>query len=157
MSSVHRDVLVGLVKQHGWGRGAELGVDKGVLFGALLRECPFLHLIGVDVFPDRDRSHRAFELVQAYSDRCGLMPMTTREASGAIHDGELDFVFVDADHSYEAVIDDIACWQPKVRSGGWLGGHDYHARKFPGVVKAVNQVFQGQHHELPGTIWGVWC
>lgn len=155
--SVHRETLVALVQRNGWTRGAELGVDKGILFGALLRDCPALHLIGVDTFPDRARSHRVFELVDAYSHRTGLLTMTTRDAAEVIHDGELDFVFIDADHSYEAVLEDIRCWHPKVRAGGWLGGHDYHARKFPGVVKAVNQVFEGRHHELPGTIWGIQC
>lgn len=155
--SVHRETLVDLVLQNGWTKGAELGVDKGILFGALLRCCPGLHLIGVDTFPDRQRSHRAFELANAYSDRAGLITATTRDAAASIQDGELDFVFIDADHSYEAVLEDIRCWQPKVRAGGWLGGHDYHSLKWPGVVKAVNQAFDRRHHELPGTIWGVQC
>lgn len=157
MSSVHRDVFVHLVNKHGWTRGAELGVDKGILFGALMRGCPNLHLTGVDVFPDHERSHRVFELANTYVDRSHLMVMTTREASALIDDASMDFVFIDADHSYEAVLSDIDHWMPKVKAGGWLGGHDYHARKFPGVVQAVKEVFGGTHHELPGTIWGVWC
>lgn len=156
MPSVHRETLVKLVQQHGWTRGAELGVDKGILFGMLLRECPALNLIGVDTFPKRERSHRAFDLFLDYPNRVQLYQATTKEASREVQDGSLDFVFIDADHGYEAVREDIALWTPKVRSGGWLGGHDYYPRKFPGVVQAVNEAFVGKHHELSGTIWGVW-
>lgn len=156
MPSVHRDFFVSMVKQYGWTRGAELGVDKAILFGMMLKLCPNLELlIGVDTFPDPQRSHRAFDLALAYWRTATLKHMTTREASGDVEDGSLDFVFIDADHSYKAVADDIACWRSKVRSGGWLGGHDY-SKKFPGVIKAVDQAFGKSVRVYPGTIWGVW-
>src|SRR5688572_3661132 len=139
--SEHRQALVDLVKAHGWRRGAELGVDRGLLFGALLRECPNLHLTGVDLFPDAERSHRVFDREAGFSDRCEVLKMSTNDASVLFEDGTFDFVFIDADHSYEAVRTDIERWTPKVRKGGWIGGHDFHGTKFPGVVKAVRQAF----------------
>lgn len=154
LGSVHRQMLVSLVKQHGWRRGAELGVDKGVLFGMLLRSCPDLHLTGVDVFPDMQRSHRVFDLEAGYSDRCEVLKMTTVEASRLYEDGHFDFVFIDAAHDYESVKEDIQHWLPKVRVGGWIGGHDYHERKWPGVVQAVKGFVAGATI-YPGTIWGV--
>lgn len=154
--SVHRETFTALVQQHGWTRGAELGVDKGILFGMLLRDCPALSLIGVDTFPDAARSHRVPKLAADFSARATVLATTTREASAVVLDGSLDFVFIDADHSEAAVRDDIACWQPKVRSGGWLGGHDYQPRKFPGVVRAVDAAFGKRAQFWPGTIWGVW-
>jgi hypothetical protein len=51
--------------------------------------------------------------------------------------GMVDLVFLDADHSYEAVKADIRDWRPLVRPGGILCGHDY--RGFPGVTQAVNE------------------
>lgn len=65
--------------------------------------------------------------------------MTTNEASGLFQDSSLDGVFIDADHSYEAVRQDIQSWLPKVRSGGILAGHDYTST-FPGVIQAVNEM-----------------
>lgn len=153
--SPHREVLTRLVQQHGWTRGAELGVDKGILFGLLLRECPALHLLGVDTFPDHARSHRAFELAQTYAERATLLTLTTHDAAVCVVDGSLDFVFIDADHREPAVADDIAQWALKVRAGGWLGGHDYN-RKFPGVVQAVDRVFGPAVKTWGGSIWGVW-
>jgi predicted O-methyltransferase YrrM len=155
MASLHRQTLVELVKANGWRRGAELGVDSGVLFGMLLRECPDLHLTGVDLFPDMERSHRVFEYEAGYSDRCEVLKMSTDEASLLFEDGHFDFVFIDADHSYQAVKSDIRHWASKVRSGGWLGGHDYRVDKFPGVVKAVDRAFGKSALKYAGTIWGV--
>lgn len=154
--SPHRAVFVEFVRRQRWTRGAELGVDKGILFRQLLDGVPDLHLTGVDVFPLPDRKARVYEIAASCPDRCRVICATTHDASAAIHDGSLDFVFIDADHSYAAVKDDITCWAPKVRAGGWLGGHDYHPRKFPGVVTAVDEAFGRTAHHLDGTIWGVW-
>lgn len=56
-------------------------------------------------------------------------------------DRSLDFVYIDAVHTFDGVISDITYWLPKVRIGGFIGGHDYDCTVFPGVVKAVNKVF----------------
>ena len=154
MSSVHRHTFTSLVNQHGWTTGVELGVDKGILFGMLLRECPQLHLTGVDLFPNRERSHRAFVHARTFADRSLLLTARTDEACRLFDDGSLDFVFVDADHSYEGAASDIALWQSKVRPGGWFGGHDY-TPKWPGVVRAVDEAFKGRFQQWPGTIWGL--
>jgi hypothetical protein len=66
--------------------------------------------------------------------------MTTNEAAGLFKDESLDAVFIDADHSYEAVKMDIENWMPKVRKGGILAGHDYNSA-WPGVIRAVNEIF----------------
>lgn len=64
--------------------------------------------------------------------------MTTDEAVPLFEDGSLDAVFIDADHTYDAVKRDISNWMPKVRKGGILAGHDY-VHTWPGVVQAVNE------------------
>lgn len=40
-------------------------------------------------------------------------------------DESLDCAYIDANHAYEAVLDDMDAWWPKVRHGGVFGGHDY--------------------------------
>ena len=156
MASVHRETLTQLVKGRRWTRGAELGVDKGILFGMLLRECPRLYLIGVDTFPNLERSHRAFELLKQYQRRAELYMETTKDASRHVYDSTLDFVFIDADHSYLGVKQDISHWRSKVKPGGWLGGHDYNPKRFPQVVRAVDETFGSRVELRPGDIWGVW-
>jgi hypothetical protein len=46
-------------------------------------------------------------------------------AAGGYEDLSLDFVFLDADHAYDAVRHDLAAWWPKLRPGGLFAGHDY--------------------------------
>lgn len=157
MSSPHRQTLVSLAQQHGWTSGVEVGVDRGILFRMLLEGCPDLHLTGVDLFPNRERSRKVWDTERQYAERARVVQQESTQAATRFRDGSLDFVFIDADHSYDAVIADIAAWQPKVKAGGWLGGHDYHPRTFPGVVKAVDRVFGKQAEFYPGAIWGVWC
>ena len=153
--SKHRPVFVNLVKSHGWTKGAELGVDKGVLFNMLLTGCPSLHLTGVDTGLVPKRVANCQSIVEDFPDRAVLHLMTTHEAAARVEDRSLDFVFIDADHSEYAVNDDILQWRPKVRKGGWLGGHDYNT-DFPGVMRAVNRHFGKRVKTWPGSIWGVW-
>lgn len=65
--------------------------------------------------------------------------MTSLEASMLYEDESLDFVFIDASHKYEDVLDDIKAWYPKVKKGGIFAGHDYPS--WPGVVQAVDEFF----------------
>jgi hypothetical protein len=55
-----------------------------------------------------------------------------------IPDGSVDAIFIDGDHSYEAVSKDLPFWWKKLRNGGWLLGDDY-SYSFPGVIQAVNE------------------
>lgn len=49
--------------------------------------------------------------------------MFSLDAAKTFQDGELDVVYLDANHL--DVGRDIEAWWPKVKSGGWLMGHDY--------------------------------
>jgi predicted O-methyltransferase YrrM len=58
-------------------------------------------------------------------------------------DQSLDFVFIDASHEYEYVKQDILAWLPKVKKGGFIGGHDFTPNDPPtnGVDTAVKEIF----------------
>ena len=56
-----------------------------------------------------------------------------------IPDSHLDCVFVDGDHSYEAVKKDLPFWWKKVRVGGQMLGDDYWME---GVARAVHEFAQ---------------
>ncbi|HSX25822.1 MAG TPA: class I SAM-dependent methyltransferase [Chlamydiales bacterium] len=69
----------------------------------------------------------------------------------------LDLVFIDGNHSYPFVKQDIQTWLPKVRDGGILAGHDYDPIHFPGVTQAVDELF-GYNDVLlgPDRTWVKW-
>ena len=69
-----------------------------------------------------------------------FMKMDTQSAVNHFADRSLDFVFVDAGHSYEDVKADILSYYPKIKVGGIIAGHDYKIEDHPGVVKAVDEL-----------------
>lgn len=64
----------------------------------------------------------------------------------------VDMVFIDGDHSYEAVKLDIEVWMPKTRK--LLCGHDYEP-DYPGVQQAVNEAFDRKRLSVIDHIWAV--
>ena len=66
------------------------------------------------------------------------MIMTSKEASQIVEDESLDFIFLDADHSYEHVKQDIQLWLPKLKLGGIYCGHDLDHE---GVDLAIKDIF----------------
>jgi len=59
-------------------------------------------------------------------------------AASLYQDKSLDFVFLDAAHDYENIKADINAWLPKVKIGGYLGGHDYYGED---IRRAVLEKF----------------
>lgn len=143
--------------------GAEIGVFTGALSAALLRKKPDLKLVMVDswdISPEdseyakSDDFHAgltkaqqddyylvAQQVTEFAADRAEIFRNKSIDAAALINDGSLDFVFIDADHSYDGASSDIIAWLPKVMKGGYLCGHDYENTEFPkfGVRRAVDE------------------
>jgi len=64
----------------------------------------------------------------------------TPEIAKSYANESLDFVWIDALHEYEYVKADIIAWLPKIKKGGYLGGHDYVEGHANGVEKAVKEM-----------------
>jgi predicted O-methyltransferase YrrM len=77
--------------------------------------------------------------------------MDSCEAAKQFDDESLDVVYIDMTHTYEAVKKDIQCWLPKVKTGGYIAGHDYG--NFPGVFKAVNEAFSNKITVMDSISW----
>jgi len=56
-------------------------------------------------------------------------------------DDTVDFCYVDAGHTYEAVMKDLQAWWPKIRPGSYFGGDDY-TKGWPEVCQAVEDFFR---------------
>ena len=79
-------------------------------------------------------------------------------ASKLYQNESLDFVFIDASHTYENVKNDIFAWLPKVKKGCYIGGHDYgnnEPEEVNGVKKAVDEIF-GKNVEIYNPGWSTW-
>lgn len=60
------------------------------------------------------------------------------DAVDSYDDGVLDWVHIDGDHTFDAAVQDIIRWAPKVREGGLVLVHDYCAFGMSGVMPAVD-------------------
>lgn len=114
----------------------EVGVYEGVTSAAMAEAmAPAGTLYLVDPYPLGARLERWLGLsftsyvarrsVHPWRQRVRFVRSTSLEASRslALH-RPADLVFVDADHSYEAVRQDLLAWAPKIAPGGVLAFHD---------------------------------
>lgn len=145
------------------GEGAEVGVQEGRFSAHLLEHWGGARLYSVDPWLRQDPSEyrdvanlpqdrqdlhhrRTMARLARYRDRSSIWRMMSADASAKIHDSQLDFVYLDARHDYDAVREDLALWYPKVRPGGIVSGHDYLDGLLPqlglfGVRTAVDEFF----------------
>lgn len=162
--------------------GAEIGVFRGRTSRTLLVGRGALTLYLVDSWkatpPDasyantgdfhaalpqseQDRHYEAAKAAVAFAGkRAKILRMSSVDAAKTFKGGSLDFVFIDADHSYDGCIEDIRAWLPKIKKGGFISGHDYDNVDFPlfGVKRAVDEFFWADNVELGmGTTWRVKC
>lgn len=61
----------------------------------------------------------------AHTPSVKIMRKPSIEASKQFPDNYFDWVFIDGDHRYEPVLEDMRSWWPKVKVGGSLCGDDY--------------------------------
>ncbi len=78
----------------------------------------------------------------------------SHETSDRYEDQSLDMVYIDADHSYEAVKKDILMWYLKVKIGGIISGHDFDDKKFSGCTKAIKELLGEPEFRSSETSWG---
>ena len=65
--------------------------------------------------------------LKGYEERSTMIRCNSWQGSNLFQDKYLDFAYIDANHAYEYVKDDILTWFQKVKIGGYLMGHDYIA------------------------------
>ena len=147
------------IQKNGWKVGVELGVMDGKNIAYLCEHNPGLKMIGIDMWQklpglpryDHIANKRSAELVASkYKGRVLLLETQT---SGEViasrmerKRGPLDFVFIDADHCYEAVKKDILAWKDKT---SFLCGHDYGNT---GVRQACSELLDA----VPVGVDGCW-
>ncbi len=140
-------------------RIAEIGVNKGETAQLLRHLFPNAELFLIDPWQlsrdyfysatpiSRKEKHykKAFDAVSSYfaeDPKTTILRMTAVAAVQETPD-DFDLVFIDANHEYTQVRDNILAWLPKVRPGGILSGHDYtdEIPMFSGVKRAVDELF----------------
>jgi GT2 family glycosyltransferase len=76
----------------------------------------------------------AVQLLDPYKDKIEFIELDSWQAADRISNNELDYIFIDGDHSYAAVARDLRKYWNKVKLGGIFAGHDWN---LPPVKTAV--------------------
>jgi hypothetical protein len=153
---VGRAMLAEVFAERGYTKGAEVGVWEGEHAASVCQVNPQLHLLCVDAwapYPGYADHQTAEELERAYRKalttlqpyRCSLMKMFSVEAATRVPDRSLDFVYLDANHTYEGLWADLEAWVPKVKVGGLIAGHDYHQFRRSRGIRVIEAVQQYTH------------
>ena len=65
----------------------------------------------------------------------------------------LDFIFIDGDHTYDAVVQDWKDWSPHVVTGGIVAFHDSRTQKYPGPLRLVHEITAGaEDYQIVGEV-----
>jgi hypothetical protein len=163
--SIYYGVLTKVINDNNFKTVAEVGIGYGTHAKYLLKTTNVEKLILVDPTKYYPNDGFATDIMNQEAETPGnnfneLYDLINKELSPWNHrytwfrkesltitedevpDNSLDCVFVDGDHSYEAVVKDLPFWWKKVRSGGQLLGDDYW---MPEVSKAVHE-FADSHN-----------
>ena len=119
------------------GKGVEIGVFKGQFSKHILENWDGkLYLIdpwrGIEDYIDASNHHNhpsafadTMNSISGYEDRAIMIRCLSTQAVDLFDDESLDFVYIDGDHSYDNVKEDMELWFPKLKKGGLFSGHDY--------------------------------
>lgn len=122
-----------LLNRYGCKIGAEVGVCRGEFSRHILSQWPgTLWMIDawepIEGYPepqDHQANWDAAALVAYHHGGASLIPGLSLDIASRTDNESLDFIYIDADHRYEAVLADLSAWYPKLKPGGIFAGDDY--------------------------------
>lgn len=171
------DYLVEIKRRGGIRRVAEIGVLRGSYAAKILQivEPDALYLIDPwRVFPKDvytsyvgesqlvwDARYTAVARRFQNDPRVHILRECSDAAAQRFSPGGLDMAFIDGNHAYDFVIQDLKLWGEVVRPGGCLSGHDLAE---PSVERALREYFGGRFQDLvvteakgyPRDAWFFW-
>lgn len=81
------------------------------------------------------------------NSRCVIHHCESEIFAASVPISSVDVVYIDGDHSYDQVKNELLMYHPKLRSEGFLCGHDYND-KWPGVIRAVDEFASERNFEI---------
>ena len=135
---INREDLAWLFAELGFKTGAEIGTERGIFAETLCQAG--LNLFCIDAWKVYKgyRDHTRQDKLERYYEetklrlapyKCEIIRDWSTNAADRFKDESLDFVYVDANHDFRHVIEDVDTWSKKVRKGGIVSGHDYNRHR----------------------------
>jgi hypothetical protein len=130
-----RDDLPEFFKEQGYKVGAEIGVFRGEYTEVLAKSG--LKIYGIDpwlMYRDYGNSRGQSWMDDQYQTtkarlapypNVTLLKETSMQAAERFEEESLDFVYIDGNHQFRYIADDLHEWTLRVKRGGVIAGHDY--------------------------------
>jgi len=130
--------------------GVEVGCFSGVSSRTIALHCGLLHCVDPWSWGAVAQAEQMFDAMLPDYPNIVKVKLPSVEAAKLYADHSLDFVYVDADHAYASVVEDINAWKNKVKQGGFIAGHDSY---MPEVLQAVRDCLGEPDHFFTDTSW----
>lgn len=155
-----RNSIPKLLKDHGMTTIAEIGVYKGEYTEVLAKAGltvyaidPWDEAVEYPYYNGKSNPQAVedenYAITKKRLEKCPnviLIKRTSMDAIELFEDESLDAVYIDGNHSFKYVAEDIASWIKKVRKGGFVCGHDYfYGNKENFHVRYVVDAFVAAH------------
>jgi predicted O-methyltransferase YrrM len=149
--------IIELFRAKGFTVGAEIGTESGHFAKNICIANPQVKLYCIDPYEYysdytyytnetfKGVEYRAHKRMKGYN--CEFIKKYSMDAVKDFADESLDFVYIDGNHSYSYVRDDIREWTKRVRKGGIVSGHDYIQE----VKQAVDEYVKEHNYILDVT------
>lgn len=118
-----RDELPLFFKELGFKTGAEIGVDHGDFTEKFSNVG--LEMYAIDNWEKRNTLYKRVKIRFYKNNNVHIIRKTSMEAVLDFPSRSLDFVYIDADHRFPFIAQDLYYWYWRVKRGGIIAGHDY--------------------------------
>ena len=128
--------------------GADVGVLRAKTSCIMMHRLPMLRLVLVDNWREESEGptgeavyREALGNLASFEGRFKIVHGDSTMGADAVDDDALDYVLIDADHTYPKCLIDMLAWWPKLREFGVMFHHDVDHPDFPhwGVRRAVSE------------------
>ena len=129
---------------------AELGVDNGYFTEQIIKTSNPKKLYLIDTWSSERYTQDKFELVknkfseEIKSKRIEILRSNSVEAAKLFQNNYFDWIYIDTDHSYSTTMQELNAYESKIKTNGFICGHDYvmgnwsKSNKY-GVIESVNE------------------
>jgi len=176
--SMYYDVIPSIIEKFKFRNFVEIGVAFAGHLDYILENTKIEKSYGVDPYFLQETSTDSFSYdserynqsdydnlylfasnrLQKYGIRSELIREESHSAAKKFEKESIDIIFIDAEHTYNGVKQDLETWESKVKINGVIAGHDYDHPNFSGVKIAVDEWCLSRNYKLnseKGYVWWV--
>lgn len=137
-------------------RMVEIGSHLGESTSIFLGFKKIQQIYCVDIWKNKHNENIFDQRLKNYiGNRCIKMKCSSKLACDKFDDNSIDMVYIDGNHQYKYVKDDLILWYNKLKPGGILSGHDYD-ESWKGCKRAIDDFILNNNYTIKSFIDCSW-